>query len=441
MTFNFLQERLERLSDTRRKIAKNLCWSVAGKITNLLGNLLVGILVARYLGPEKYGILNYVISYVGLFTVISSFGLDNIEIRELAKNSTCEKKFIGTVFAIRAACALFACVLAVIGLLVQKHDQATTVLIAMYVSTLFLGCTDVFRNYFTAKMESEYVAKSEMARSLIGAAIKIALLLIHAQLYMFVIALVVDAFLLASGYVLNYKWVGRTIKYDKFDFKLAGFLLRESFPLLLSGAAVVLYQRIDQVIIVHMLDAERLGYYATACRLTEPLMFVSVVIIGSITPVLVKLRDVSVTKYESVRFRFMAYSVWSSIVMALGLSLFSQLIVKYTFGSGYSESAALLRIMAWKIVGASLAASSGQLIIIEGIQKWAVFRNIVSVLLCVLLNMGFIPAYGVIGSAWASVITAISAGMLANILIGPYHSIFKLQLKVLTFVWYKVWKA
>ena len=80
----FLQ--FNRIEGNRGKILTNVAWATMGKVVNMAGALFVGILVARYLGPERYGLMNYVISYVTIFTVISGFGLDNIEIRELAKS-------------------------------------------------------------------------------------------------------------------------------------------------------------------------------------------------------------------------------------------------------------------------------------------------------------------------------------------------------------------
>ena len=74
---------LHIISDTKKKVIANIIWALIGKIVSLTGALLVGILVARYLGPENYGIMNYVISYVAIFSVISYFGLDDIEIRVL----------------------------------------------------------------------------------------------------------------------------------------------------------------------------------------------------------------------------------------------------------------------------------------------------------------------------------------------------------------------
>ena len=73
------------ISSTKARILTNVFWAVTGKVVTLLSTLVVGIFVARYLGPEQYGLMNYVISYVSLFTIISNFGLDNIEIRELSR--------------------------------------------------------------------------------------------------------------------------------------------------------------------------------------------------------------------------------------------------------------------------------------------------------------------------------------------------------------------
>ena len=73
------------LSSNGRLIAKNIYWSLLSKVVNMVSALFVGILVARYLGPEQFGLMNYVVSYVSIFLILASFGFDNIEIREEAR--------------------------------------------------------------------------------------------------------------------------------------------------------------------------------------------------------------------------------------------------------------------------------------------------------------------------------------------------------------------
>ena len=43
-----------KLSETKQKVISNLAWAVAGKTINLTGTLVLGIIVARYLGPRQY---------------------------------------------------------------------------------------------------------------------------------------------------------------------------------------------------------------------------------------------------------------------------------------------------------------------------------------------------------------------------------------------------
>jgi fatty acid desaturase len=86
------------ITPNRQKVFSNIYWAVLGKVVNILSGLLVGILVARYLGPEQYGLMSYVISYVTLFSILATFGFDNIEIRELSKQSWPKEPHAGSAF-------------------------------------------------------------------------------------------------------------------------------------------------------------------------------------------------------------------------------------------------------------------------------------------------------------------------------------------------------
>ena len=85
-----------KITSNQKTIFSNVAWSLGGKIINMASALLVGILVARYLGPENYGIMNYVISYVTIFSVIATFGMDNIEIREVSRQIDKKNTILGT---------------------------------------------------------------------------------------------------------------------------------------------------------------------------------------------------------------------------------------------------------------------------------------------------------------------------------------------------------
>lgn len=423
------------LSDNKKKVFANIFWAMTGKIVNMAGALLVGILVARYLGPAQYGLMNYVISYVTLFTVISNFGLDDIEIRELSRQPDKKDYILGTCIRIRFGFALLAFLLIVATLLIFRTDAFTSVMILVYAVTLFTGSFNLIRNYFTSIVKNEYVVKSEISRTIIGACIKIVLLWVKAPLEWFIVATMFDTVLVASGYCISYKRTVGKMSNWRYDSSIIPFYLKESFPLVLSGAAVIIYQRIDQVMIGNMIDKESVGYFATAGKFLDLILFLPMVLTQTITPLLVKAKERDREEYESKKQQFVSIVVWVAILLSVFVSLFAYWLIHFTYGDKYLLAVPILQIMAFKTVGMALSSSSGQIIIMERIQKWAFIRNIIGCLICVGFNLLLIPRFGVIGSAWVTILTVAFTGCLANIFIPPYHKIMKIQLNALFLGW------
>jgi len=84
-----------------KKYAANASWVMAEKILRMFMGLFVGIWVARYLGPEDFGLLSYAQSFVFLFVTIATLGLDGIVVRELVKNEAKRDVLIGTAFILK----------------------------------------------------------------------------------------------------------------------------------------------------------------------------------------------------------------------------------------------------------------------------------------------------------------------------------------------------
>ena len=423
------------LSDSQKKIVSNVTWSLGGKIVNMASALFVGILVARYLGPENYGLMNYVISYVAIFSVFAAFGLDNIEIRELSRQDDKRNSILGTCFSLRIIFAVIAYLGIVVSLLLYRTETFTSVMILAYGLTLFTGTGNILRNYFTSIVRNKYIVKSEIFRTFIGAGIKILLLLLKAPLEYFIYAQIFDTMLVASGYYLSYKSVVGSVRLWRFDRSIVGFILKESFPLVLSGAAVIVYQRIDQVMIGNMLDKAEVGYFATAGKFVDLIVFLPTVLVQTVTPMLVRAKENSSELYEAKKKTFVSITTWTAIIMSLAVSLSAYWLIMYTYGSRYALAIPVLQIMAFKAVGMALSSSGGQIIIMERMQKWAFIRNIMGCVLCVVLNYLLIPRYGIIGSAAVTIVTVMFTGCFANVFIPCYHNVMKIQLYAIFFGW------
>ncbi|MBO4663447.1 MAG: flippase [Bacteroidaceae bacterium] len=423
------------LSETRKKIFTNVFWAVSGKCVNLIGTLVVGIIIARYLGPEQYGLMNYVMSYIAIFQVFADFGLDNIQIREEARTPERRDVIVGTAFGLKLIFSVIVLAAVFVTTFVSESDEMVRTYIMIYSFSVVFNSTWVFRNHFTSIVWNEYCVKTEITRTILGAMVKIVLLWLKADLIWFIASLLLDSLLLASGYTMSYSQKIESIRKCVFDKEVALVLLKQAFPLLLSCIAIVIYSRIDQIMISKMLDDTQLGLYSVAFQLTNVLINVPSIIALTISPVLVRVRNENRERYHQVSLQFFGVTFWLSMLVACIVSLASYPLVYFMYGESYIYAAGVLNIMAFRVVGDALSQTSGQLMIIEGIQKFASVRNVIAVIVCVILNYVLIGRYGIMGAAIVSVVTIVSSGFFANLLIKPYRHIFKLQIESIFFGW------
>lgn len=423
------------LSPTKEKVVRNVVWAVTGKVVTLLGSLLVGIFVARYLGPEQYGLMSYVLSYVALFQVLASFGMDQIEIREESKTPEEKNRIIGTAFGLKLTFAVVTMGLIALTAWLFESDSFTKWMIILYSISMIMNSFGVIRNYFTSLVWNEYIVKTEISRTLIGAGIKIILLLLHAPLVWFIVATLFDTMLIAGGYLVSYRSKIDSIRKWQFDKEKATYLIKQSFPLLLSGAAVVVYQKIDQVMLGNMLDKEAVGFYAVAGTFVTVIGFIPTVISQTITPILVQTYAKNKNEYLKKSQLFLNISTWVIIIICFFICLLAYPLINYTYGLQYLAAITILQITIFKEIGYAFAQASGTMIIIEGIQKYVVLRNLIGCVINITLNLFLIPYLGVIGAAICSVITAFCTGYLAHTIIPRYRHIFKMQTRSIVVGW------
>ena len=407
---------------------KNTSWLFAEKILRMVVGLFVGIWAARYLGPEQFGLFSYAQAFVGLFAAIAGLGLDGIIVRELVKNPSKQAVLLGTAFYLKLIGALLV-LLALAGTVTLSHqDSLTTWLIFIIASSTVFQSFNVVDFFFQAKVLSKYVVYVNIISLLISSFVKIGLILTSASLIAFAWVVLFDSVILMLGFVYYFQRHAKlNIKRLNFSKATAINLLKDSWPLILSGLVISIYMKVDQIMIKEMLDAEAVGQYVAAVRLSEAWYFIPMVIASSLFPAIINAKKVSEEFYYAQLQKLYDLMVWIAIAIALPMTFLSDWVIDLLYGVQYDQSGAILMIHIWVAVFVFLGVASSRWFIVENLQKYSLYRTLAGALINVMLNYILIPIYGIYGAAYATLASQVVASYLFNITNKKLRYTFLLQ--------------
>jgi O-antigen/teichoic acid export membrane protein len=383
-----------------------MSWLVAAKVLRLGFVLLITVYIARYLGPAGYGVLSYVTAFVALFASVASLGLNSIVVRDLVQNCEAAPATLGTATILQMVGGLLAGLLAVVSITYYSEDSdQVTVMVAILGFSLVFKASDVIRYWFESIVESKYTVWAEMASFALILVVKVLLVLYQAPLIYFVWAVALESLLLAIGMVLIYQYSGGKIGAWRMRFELAGSLLKNSWPLILSSLAIMVYLRIDQVMIRQMLGDEATGKYSAAISISEAWYFIPMIIASTVFPAIIEARTESLDLYYLRLQQLFRLMVWLAVIVAVPISFLSEWLVVFLFGNAYAGAGEVLSVHIWAGVFVFLGVASGKWLLLENLQKHALYRTALGAVVNIVANLVLIPEYGILGAAVATLLS------------------------------------
>ena len=391
--------------DGFKRYFANTGWMFSGQIFSLLVSFFIGAWLARYLGPENYGILSYSIAFSGLFGFIASLGVDGILNRDLIKFPDKRDELLGTAFRLKLIGGFIAFTLAIFSIFIFQSDPLVKILAIIFSFSFLLQSINVINFYFQAEVKSEKNVKVVFVSTIISSVLKILAILLGWGIISIVTIYVLEALWQAIGFIVAYRSFGLKIKMWKFDNKLAKSIFKDSWPLMLASAAGFIYLRIDQVIIGSLLGSYEVGLYAVAVKLVEVWYFIPGVICASLFPAIINAKKNSIQMYKKRLKNLYILVLAISILIAIPITLLAKPIIYILFGSSYHESINILRIYTWSSVGLFLGTAISQYLISENRAKVIFWLNFLAMAVNIILNFIFIPILGLSGAAWATLIS------------------------------------
>ncbi len=398
-----------------RKVATNALWLTGGYVLRLTIGVLVGAWVARYLGTVQYGALLFAAAFTSLFTPLIGLGLERVVVREVVRDPAQRDAVLGTAFALKLAAGIAAVPLIVVmASLIRPGEPVITWLVLLAATGQVCLAFDAIDYWFQSQVRSKRTVQVRNLMFVLVTAARIVAVWQQAPLMVFAVIGLAESAAYAVGMVIVYRRSGQQPAAWRATTPCARALLRDSWPLMLEGLAIMIYMRLDQTLLAAMLPGEAgthaIGVYGVAVRLSEIWFFIPVAITNSLFPAIVQSRQASETLYRARLQRFFNFMALLSYAIAIPATFLSGFVVETIYGPEYREAGPMLAILVWAGLWVSLGLARNAALQAENRVIFSLRTSVLGAAINTGLNLLLIPSLQGLGAALATLISqAISA--------------------------------
>lgn len=384
----------------------NTSWIIGERFFTLALTFLVTILVARYLGPERYGVLAYALSLTSVFAIAGHMGLVGLVVRELVKQPENRGETLGTTFALKlwgfsmGYILLFAYVL-----LFESPGTVEFFLILILGLSLFFKSFTVIDAWFKSRVQAKYIAIAGSSAAVLAGLLKVSLVFGEASLIMIGVAYLLQSAFLMCGLLMLYRLTADVpLSSWKFQFNQAKMLVVRGAPVFLASVFATIYLKVDKIMLRWLVDASEVGIYTVAATLSEVWYFLPTAIVASLFPRLIHLKESNPKRYRLRLQQLFDLLFMLALAVAVALTFLAEPIISSFFGSQYAKSSGILSIHIWAGIFIFMRAALSKWILIEDALVFSLITQGSGALFNVALNFLLIPAFGGTGAAWATLI-------------------------------------
>ncbi len=401
----FIRKRVEG-RHTLQKIVGNTGWLFIDKGLRLGMGLVVNAWMARYLGPEQFGVFNYALAFVMIFSSLANLGLDGIVVRDIVRDPSCRDETLGSAFALKISAGFLTLLITATSIaLLRPNDSLTFWMVTITAAGTIFQAFDTIDFWFQSQVRSKHVVYARSVAFMAMAFLKIALILLHAPLVTFALAGLGEVVIATAGLVISYKKNGQYLRAWSASSVRAKKLLNDCWPLILGGVFLSIHARIDQVMLGQMVGQREVGYFSAATKLIDVLGFIPVIICSSVAPEITNAK----VQGEEIYFDKLAhvYRVMTILFLMTAIPVFfiADRLVVFLYGNEYQAAGKLLYLYAIRLFFTNIGSAKNLFITNENLFRYSLLTAVVGSATNVGLNYLWIPKYASVGAIWAMIVS------------------------------------
>jgi O-antigen/teichoic acid export membrane protein len=402
------EDKVQSMSNTvhhasGQRAGRDIAMQIVVRVINLALGVVVTALIARSLGRAGYGQWSTIFVVLTLVGYIANFGLENVAVREAARDPEREHEWIGAVILLRFVVLVPAILLSIIAIFALHESRQMLVAGLILVITMPFSGTGALQLVFRLRLNNLVPMLVLTLRSVLWA---IAVAIIYwrgGSMITLAIALTVtNAIGSIAQTVAALKLADRRPKPSR---ALLAPLMRASLPIGVSGLLIVAYARIDQLIVFEVVGSSAAGLYGSVYNVLEQAQFVPIAILTTLAPIMAaswpndRDRLLRTVRRASELMAIASFGALAFVVVA------ATPLVRLFFGQAFVAAAPALPVLGGAFVFICFSYLDDNLLLVLGLQRRRLFIGLLALAVNVAGNLVFVPIVGFMGAAWMTLAT------------------------------------
>lgn len=383
----------------------NIQWFTIARIINLGISLCTTIIIARLLGPSAFGLFNYALSIVALFTVISNLGISNILYKQLTLEKESREEIIGSALFLNMITASIAIGIVIVSLIFIKETPYVKSLILLLSLTFVTYPLTLLSFDFLKDAEAKYVTITQIVTLFISNICKIIAIYYFSSIAYMAVVLILENIIAGALYAYQISFIKKRSLTFTVNRKRVRLIFSLSLPLIFYGAFSEIYARIDQIMLKFYLDTVAVGLYSASVRLTEIWYMVPNILAGALFPALANAKN-DLLNYRK-RYRMLLVILTGAAgIISFVVYFTREYLIRIIYGTDFLPASPILGIYIFSLIGYFLSLLIYQDLFIRHSNKWLVaLLPFSTAVINVILNIFLIPLYGTVGAAIATTVS------------------------------------
>lgn len=389
----------------KNKFIENTFWLLFSQFFYLGISFIVSIYAARLLGPEQIGIIDYSNNYITMLIVIASLGIDSIVIKDLVNKKDKTGDILGSAFLIKFIASSISLILFDLFIYLVARGNTILILIAFIQSFLLIfKLYSVFDLYYQSILESRKIVQVRCITTTLFSIIKMLILFYSPNLIIYVCFTVLEHL---ACLVLVYIAFKKTNIKLSVSFNTSKSLLQRGYHFILSDLLVMIYTRMDKIMLGAIKGTAQLGVYSVAALLSDLWTLLPNALISSARPKILEYKNIDQKLYEKSLKKLYAAIFYIGLIISLIVYFLSNQIITLLYGKEYIEASIPMIILSFSSIFAILGSARSIWLVSEDLQQYTKYYILMGAVLNLILNLILIVPFGMKGIAFSTLVSQI----------------------------------